>query len=262
MLSNFLLFALFTFGEEVISPQLSADIIIFKDSKGMAIAQIGSFKAEKDSGLRTGDILIKSKKDYEVIQTALDTLKPVGSKYEGQKCGGKILIRRGVYNLGKVGINLPYPSQLVIEGEGFDTNLPTKKWLGGTYLIYSGKDIAIKYKDVKGPAGYFSLELKNFTLVLKKSCIAGIRIPIISQKYIESISVIALKPSKWGVHLDGAGGNSGYLKNVFVIGPFDTGIDINTDWCVGINLNVKGYKLRAINSAFTTTIIGGLIETE
>lgn len=253
---------------ENISLELSHDVIVFKDLRNNTYAQIGSNVLANKMGKEVGDIIASTQQgltDAEVIQKALDCWKLLkGGVPPYTKGVGSMLIKRGVYDLGNKGLKIPWPSHFVLEGEGCDTNEPEvwskikKGALGGTYLVYRGTDVAVGYITRYNPAT--GIEIRDITIVLLNSAVAGLDIPTIMMADIERISVIAKKRSKYGIHISAYAGNTYYFRNIYIIGPFQTGLDYAMDWGIVTNVVVKGFLEKGIQSGSYPFILGGLLK--
>lgn len=247
--------------------ELSADIIIFKDSTGTTYAQLGSSTLAKSLGASVGDVLWQTKDGYsdaQIINNAIRALAKRGGDPRGwiKVMGGNILIRRGVYDLGDEGIRVPWPAHIVIEGEGWELN-PPEKWrevntnaVPATYLVYFGSESALDYGVELCPET--GVELRNLSFVLKEGAQFGIRIPTHMTVFLDRVAVVSEKKARTAIYVNSLAGNVAYFRNIFIKGTFQKGFWEEGDWGCVVNMHIRGKVRRPLLTS--KTLIGVLID--
>lgn len=240
--------------------QLSHDIIIFKDLHGKTYAQVGSLRVAQLLKLTVGDYIQNSgETDRAIIQKAIHSIPG----------GGRILIKRGVYDTGTEGIKIPYRSHFFIEGEGFDPfpeelqKVYNDNWsYGGTCLVYRGDGDALSFDNPqRSEIGFAVLELKNIAFRVEESARSAIHLSLANYLIFENLGVATVKPSRFGIWLDGEGGATKFLKTIYIKGPFEVSLNLQTDHTLVIKTQIEDYTDCAVMLGKDSKLLAGVLKT-
>jgi len=244
------------------------DVTIFQDAKGHTYAQVSSLLLARHLKVPLGAIIASTKEGLscaQVIQKGIEALKGAPGGYAKWIKGcGNVLIKRGVYDLGKEGLQIPWMAHLVIEGEGWDTNFP-ERWKAispracpATYLVYRGSGKAISHAEKYCPATF--IEFRNLTIVLYSGAEYGLFIPTHCEIRLDRIAVLTKMPSGTGIHAASPAGNVCYFTNLFVVGPFEVALDSPNDWNTIVNFVAMGFRGVGLKFSGSNPVIGGLLK--
>jgi len=237
--------------------------VIYKDLKGRPHALVTSLLTAQSLGLSFGEELSKDgMSDREVIQKAIDSLPG----------GGRILIKRGLYDLGEEGLQIPYPSHFFIEGEGFDPypevleRVYKDGWsYGGTCLLYRGKGHAIYFgpkEAKKGVDPRATLELSNIAVRVKGGAKSAICLKYVNYAIFECVGVATEGPSLAGISIEGEGGGTKFLKVLLIQGPFYVGLNLFTEHVLVMKAQIEGYRGWAMKLWRDCKVVSAVIRTK
>jgi len=254
---SFLLFVAFpALGRPI---QVDYDFVVFKDMRGTTHAILASSPASKVMNMKVGEWINGGAR--EVLQKIVDSFPK----------GCRILIKRGMYDLGEEALEVPTPSHFVIEGEGFDPfpevlqQFYKDSWsFGGTCLVYRGKGSAISVvcrgeEKIKLKT---SFELINIAIRLKENAESAVRLENVDYAIFEGVGIGTDKRSQKGISIKGKGKGTKFLQCLLIKGPFEIGLDLDTKHVTVLKAEIEGYRKYGIMLGEDCKVISAVVKTD